>query len=415
MRAGPENYRSILHTLAAGDTLALEPGEYRSGLPIQGLIGTADRSIVIAGPAEPGRAVFVARAAANTVSIVDCAHVMLRNLVLDGRGLRVDAVKAEGHAHWAHHITLERLTIVGHGADQQTVGISTKCPAWGWTVRGCTITGAGTAMYFGNSDGSAPFFASLIEGNRVIDPIGYALQVKHQQPRPSLQNMPTGSAVAVVRGNVLVKSEGGASGELARPNMLVGHWPLQGAGARDAHLIYGNLFFGNPHEALFQGEGNFALYNNIFFNPHGDAIRIHPHNDKPRKVAVFCNTVIASGLGVEFVGGEPGYESHLEHNLVFANPPLRSEVGGDNRLGTYEQARAHFVELGSTLDELDASPLTDGDRAASRLSAKLLALPGARRDFLGRTKAIRTSGACAPRAGPDVRRCAMPASLAILR
>lgn len=65
--------------------------------------------------------------------------------MLDGRDLPVDAVKAEGHADWAHHITLENLLIRvrGHGNNQQTVGISTKCPAWGWVIRDNEIIGAG--------------------------------------------------------------------------------------------------------------------------------------------------------------------------------------------------------------------------------------------------------------------------------
>src|SRR4030095_13069256 len=105
----------------------------------------------------------------NTVSIVDSHHVVLSDLELDGRDLPVDAVKAEGHARFAHHIPLENLVIRRHGNNQQNVGISTKCPAWNWVIRGNTIIGAGTGMYLGGSDGSAPFVAGIIEGNLVVD------------------------------------------------------------------------------------------------------------------------------------------------------------------------------------------------------------------------------------------------------
>ena len=102
----------------------------------------------------------------SPIRLLDSAHVIVRNLVLDGRGAAVDGVRAEGHGHWAHHITLEGLTIVNHGATQQNSGISTKCPSWGWVVRGNTIVRAGTGMYFGDSDGSDPFFDALIESGR---------------------------------------------------------------------------------------------------------------------------------------------------------------------------------------------------------------------------------------------------------
>ena len=115
------------------------------------------------------------------VSILDSSHVTIRNLELDGRGLPVDAVKAEGHADWAHHITLENLLIQRHGHNQQTVGISTKCPTWGWVIRDNEIIGAGSGIYVGNSDGSAPFIAGMIEHKLVVDTLGYNLQVKHVQ------------------------------------------------------------------------------------------------------------------------------------------------------------------------------------------------------------------------------------------
>jgi len=98
--------------------------------------------------------VFLASRGRNTISVLDSAYVTIANLLLDGRGLPVDGVKAEGRARWAHHITLEGLVIRGHGKKQQTVAISTKSPAWGWQIGGNIIEAAGTGMYLGNSNGS---------------------------------------------------------------------------------------------------------------------------------------------------------------------------------------------------------------------------------------------------------------------
>ncbi len=263
--AAPGDYRETVKKLRAGDTLRFAPGEYRDGLPIMGLAGRPGRPIVISGPSEGPPATFVAQAGQNTVSIVDSSHVVIRHLHLEGNNLPVDAVKAEGHAHWAHHITLEDLVIRGHGNNQQTVAISTKCPAWNWVIRGVTIVGAGTGMYLGNSDGSAPFVAGLIERSLVVDSIGYNLEIKHQATRPDLPDMPRKPSITIIRHNVFAKPNAGLANS-ARPNVLVGHFPRTGPGVEDTYAIYGNFFYQNRHEALFQGEGNVALYANVFVN-----------------------------------------------------------------------------------------------------------------------------------------------------
>ncbi len=194
-------------------------------------------------------AVFTARPCCNTVSITDSSYLEIRNLELDGLGLDgVDAVKAEGpsgDANFAHHITIENLYIHGHDTGQQTVGISTKCPAWDWVIRRNVIASAGTGMYLGNSDGSAPFVNGLVEGNLVVDTIGYNVQIKHQNNRPALPGMPA-SGTTIVRHNVFSKANNASTGVDARPNLLVGHWPLSGPGQDDVYLIYGNFFWANP-------------------------------------------------------------------------------------------------------------------------------------------------------------------------
>jgi hypothetical protein len=365
-------------------------------LPVHNLIGTALEPIVIQGPLEPGRAIFLARPGANTVSIIDSAYLRIGNLILDGQGLPVDAVKAEGHSRWAHHIDLDGLTIINHGNNQQNSGISTKCPAWGWIVRANRIVGAGTGMYFGDSDGSDPFFASIVENNRVINPIGYCMQIKHQVDRPALPDVPTDPAVTLIRRNVFIKSRDGSTGVDARPNLLVGHWPLTGPGAHDRYLIYGNLLYDNPNEALFQGEGNFALYNNLLLNPNGEAVRIRPHNHRPRDIAVFQNTVVARGVGISLTGVEPGYERRFEKNLVAGSPPLSGEITGDNRVSTFERAPEMWLRPLAEVDGLDLSPARDVFAAAVPLPAMLLQLPGSGQDYLGQKRLAAGYGACLP-------------------
>jgi hypothetical protein len=407
VRASPGNYRRLLSDLQAGDLLRLAAGSYTRGLPLHGVVGTKEQPIVIEGPAT-GRAVFAARRGAHTVSLLDSANVVIRNLVLDGGGERVDAVRAEGHARFARHVTLERLTIVNHGATQQNSGISTKCPAWGWVVRGNTIVGAGTGMYFGDSDGSDPFFDSLIEGNRIVDPAGFGIQIKHQFDRPDGAGIRP--RATVIRHNLIVKRRAAPSPQLARPNLLVGHWPLTGPGAHDRYLIHGNLLFDNPSEALFQGEGNLALYNNLLVNPRGEGVRIQPHNHRPREVAVFGNTIVASALGIGFVGGEDGYERLFAHNLVFGQPPLASEVDGENLSDESERASATFASLVADPDRLDLRPRSPLAIPRTAIPERWERLPGAREDFAGRPGSA-IFGACRAAQGSAGPACRLAGSV----
>src|SRR5512135_1554222 len=79
-RANAQDYRDYLHRLQPGDRLLLEPGDYLQGLPLRNLSGDAGHPIVIeaAEPREPPH--FLARPGANTVSLVDVRHLVLRHL-----------------------------------------------------------------------------------------------------------------------------------------------------------------------------------------------------------------------------------------------------------------------------------------------------------------------------------------------
>jgi hypothetical protein len=344
LTAGPSDYRTALRQLSPGDTLILTPGIYRGGLDIHRLQGTAIAPIVVQGATGRRKSTFVASPGRNTVSIVDSAFVTLADLHLDGRGVPVDAVKAEGTAAFAHDITLQRLHIEGYGASQQNVAVSTKCPTWNWAVRDNIIVGAGTGMYLGNSDGTAPFVRGTIEGNIVLDTIGYNLQIKHQNGRPGLSGMVEEPVATVIRNNVFAKTRNASAGENARPNVLIGHLPKSGLGTRDQYELDGNVFFQNPSEALFQGEGNLRVLRNLFYTSTGDALVIRPHNDVPKAVSIDGNFVAAVGRGIVVSGGDPTFNQEVKRNSVFAADPVRGGFRRENWTGSWSDWQGAFSE-----------------------------------------------------------------------
>lgn len=385
----PENYQGLLSKLKPGDTLRLAPGLYMRGLPLHGLSGTPGKPILIVGDQSGTGTVFVARPGANTISIKNAAHLEMRSLRLDGAGLSVDAVKAEGTSAFAHHIVLEDLTIVNHGADQQAVGISTKCPAWGWVIRGNVIHGAGTGIYLGNSDGSAPFVGGVIENNLVVDSLGYNLQIKHQAARAAM--MPAEPMRTVIRHNVFSKANGGSSGPSARPNVLLGHFPEEGAGRDDEYHVYGNFFHDNPHEALLQAEGNIVVHHNIFVNAHGDALRIQPHQALPKRVTIAHNTVLADNAGILVTGGDSRFRQSVVANAIFAGQPLVGGAQHRNVTAPYEAASEFLVAPFAEADKRDFSPRGRSLDLPSAMDDA--SLPPGQVDFYGRTRQTSNAGA----------------------
>jgi hypothetical protein len=351
----------------------------------------------------PDRArAFIARAGANTVSLVDVRHLHIQHLELDGGNQRVDAVKAEGHAAYAHFVTLENLYIHDHAASQQNVGISTKCPAFGWVVRGNRIERVGTGMYFGNSNGAAPFVAGLIEDNTISDTVGYNLQIKHQLPRP--EGLPGAGERhdTVIRRNLFDRAMP------ARPARWRGRMCWSDTGRKAAKacmtatLIYANRFWQNPGESLFQGEGNLALYNNLFVTDGPDAIRIQPHNDVPREVRVLFNTVVASGNGISVLEPEHNpYTQLVAGNIVFAARPLQGGMQRQNLVGSRAAAEQHLTRPNAELAQLDLSP-RHGKTPTRRIDpAWLRDLPDIERDHAGQ---LRPPNAIGAQIGPPRRK-----------
>lgn len=383
----PDTYRAKLRALQPGDHLQLMPGNYRHGLPIHHLQGSEEAPIIISGPKDGPRAVLLGRSGHNTVSIINSSYVTIRDLEIDGQRLPVDGVKCEGHADWAHHITLENLLIHGHDHNQQIVAISTKCSAWHWIIRNNVIRGAGTGIYLGNSDGRAPFVAGLIEYNLVTDTLGYNLQITHQQLRPSWPGMPGDGSATVIRHNVFSKADNNGTREMARPNVLVGHWPLSGAGQDDRYLIYGNFFYQNPYDSLFQGEGNIALYNNVFVNHLGNGVRIQPHRDIPRNVSIFFNTILAANGGIHLANRDRvvPFSQWVANNAVFAERPLTgAAVNKNNFVQGYQAAQNYLMQPFLPLGQMNLAPKPQTMSLMMIDSKQVDHYPDWNRDFEGR-------------------------------
>jgi hypothetical protein len=394
LQANPSTYRSVISTLIPGDRLQLAAGTYAQGLNLWSKNGQAGRCIVIEGPASGSPALFTGSDAWNVVSFKNSSYIVVRNLSLDGQGRLGDGVKAEAGSISNHHITIERVSFKNFNNTVQTVGINTKSAAWNWVVRYNTITSTGTGMYFGGSSGQYEFANSLVEHNLIHGTLGYNAQFKHQLSRSTSLGIPS-TATTIIRHNVFSKETGSLTGAEARPNLLVGHWPLSGAGSSDVYQIYGNLFFQNPYEALFQGEGNIAFHDNLLVNRTGPAaVRIQRHNDVPKRIDIWSNTVVAGNTGISITGADPAYPQRVTGNAVFAGSPLYGGQQSGNFTGTYAAASTYLNNpmaglgagldlypktgrlIGTTLNLTYLSGLVDQDRDFNGLS-RILTYRGA--------------------------------------
>lgn len=385
----PSNYLNLLPTLQPGDTLVLEAGNYTAnGLPVADLNGTPADLITITGPSGPPRAVILGHAGQDTVRISRSSYVAIKNLDVDSRYLGGDGVNSRTSNH---HITLEGLSIRGCSDARGTVGISTNQAAvWDWVIRGNTITDCGTGMYLGNSDGNQQFLRGIIENNLIYDTLGYNIEIKHQNPLPTnVPGLPLTTTKTIIRNNVFSKANNAESGDGARPLLLVGHVPLSGPGVDSYYEIYGNFFYQNPTgEPLFQGEGNFALYDNLFFNsvdPSGSsaAVLVQPHNDLPRGIRIFNNTIISRNKGITVTGGAAGFRQQVIGNAVFAASPISASDQQDNIIDTYANAVNYLNNPFGPLGAKDLFPKPDRLTGAAINTSTYNAYTDWDRDFNG--------------------------------
>jgi hypothetical protein len=355
LQANPSTYRNLIGALVAGDTLQLAAGNYVR-ITLQNLQGTQNNWISISGPMQGAPAIITGESCCNTVQIYECGYVAIRNLTIDIGGLAVDGINAKDYP--SHHILIENCTIKNFPtANQQIVGISTKSPAWNWIIRNNSIIEPGTGLYLGNSDGKQPFVGGTIEGNRIVRPIGYCMEIKYQVNYQLPAGMPDGAHTTIIRNNVFLK-DNRASPDGARPNLLVDGFPDSGTGSQDHYEIYGNFFYYNGSEKLFQASGRISLHDNLFVNPAGGALIMQAHDGKTVKVAhVYHNTIYATGTGI---GGSTAVESQfISGNLVFAATPIGMTGAGvhDNRTDALANAAAYVKAPSFTLGNIDFYPI----------------------------------------------------------
>jgi hypothetical protein len=356
--ADPSTYQSLLPKLQPGDILSLAAGNYPL-LHIFGLHGMQSQCIVITGPSSGPPAVIQGSAGNNTVQIVGSSYLAIKNLTIDSLGIDgAFGISAQGgSSDVTHDILIEGNMLVGQGGGQETDGISTKTPTWNWVIRKNRIIGAGTGLYLGNSDGSDPFVAGIIEDNLVENPIGYCMEIKYQLPRPALSGMPTGPRSTIIRNNVFLKDDQ-PSPDGDRPNLLVGGFPDSGPGSTDLYEIYGNFFYHNPREALFQGSGRISFHDNILVDGQYAAAVFRSHDLALKLAFVYNNTIYTTQSGIEF-GSLASTDDAVVGNLVFAAAPISGSIANQtaNIVDTFANA-AHYVSSPAfTLGSMNFYPL----------------------------------------------------------
>mgnify|MGYP001816350348 CR=1 FL=1 len=393
---GPTYYRTLLSRLQPGDTLVLRAGTYRQRLNLNGLKGTAEAWITIAGPERGDPAIITTDSTCcNTVQLGDSAYIALRHLTIDSNseslGVSIDAINAKGQP--THDITVEDCVIQGVGLHQQTVGISTKSTAWNWTIRRNRIIGAGTGIYLGNSDGSAPFVAGTIENNLFVDTIGYNMQIKHQNPYSQLEGMPEGPNRTVIRDNVFLKriaQSATPSGKIAgpRPNLLVGGFPGSGPGSADIYEIYGNFLYRNPDgEGLIQATGRVSIHDNVFIGPAWSAIFLTDHNVPLEFATIYNNTIYAVDNGI-LLGNAARETSAAIGNLIFADNPISRPLAEQrhNITAAVADAADYVSNPSTTLGEMDLYPLIGAAEGAAMDLSAFVGDTGYSVDFNGHSK-----------------------------
>jgi hypothetical protein len=326
--ATPSDYRAVLRTLRPGDTLKLAPGRY-SHLPVVNVNGTPESWITITGPESGPPAEIIGREETNTVEIYNSSYVAIERLRINSRGIpgTFGIAAHGGENNRVHDVRIEGNLFIGQNGGQQTVAISTKAPTWGWVIRNNQILSAGTGLYLGNSDGTDPFVAGVIENNLIRDTIGYNMQIKEQIYIPPVEGMPAGPTTTIIRHNVFIKNDG-PSPDGDRPNLLLGGFPAVGAGSLNMYEVYGNYFVHNHREALLQATGRVSVHDNLFVDgPYGyPAVVFRSHQTSPLKIAYFYhNTVYTLGKGVYF-GTRAAIDDAVMGNVVLADATVAGQV-----------------------------------------------------------------------------------------
>ena len=383
-----------------GDTLVLPAGVYPDRLNLDQVQGSPSAWIVITGPSSgPPATITTQSTCCNTVQLGGTAYLALRNLTIDSGGINaIDGINAKGSP--THDILIENCTLVGQGSHQGTVAISTKSPAWRWTIRGNRILEAGTGIYLGNSDGTQPFIAGTIEGNLIRNSIGYNMEIKHQLPYESqawTSQLPPGPQRTLIRNNVFIKEKNNWPEEKVdgeRPNLLVDPFPDSGRGSSDLYEIYGNLFYRNPDEALLQATGRVSVHDNVFIaSGPGQASARFPDHNGPLKVAhVYHNTMYSeAGGGIQFAAAAREDDAVVGNLIVTEGPGLSGPISHStgNTIARADDASRYFAAPSEILGQVDLYPKAGcpGCSGAPLVMTPFVADTDYDRDFNGAAKA----------------------------
>jgi hypothetical protein len=354
INVNPSNYLNLVTTAQPGDTVAFAAGNYTSGLNLSGMNGTAGAWITFDGSAG---ATILGTASQNTVELDSTSYLVFENFTVNSQHLN-DGIKAGGGlSNVSHDILIKNNTILNADSSQQTVGISTKCIAWNWTIQGNTVNSAGTGMYLGDSSGYAPFINGIIEYNTVENTIGYGMQIKDQEPYALVAGMPS-SGTTVVSNNFFLNNDiQGTLGQGARPNVMIGGFPASGPSSSDTYQIYGNLIDNNVSggDYLLQVTGRASIHDNILINDSAGGIHIQPHYDdigtlfNPLQIAVYDNTIYDVGTGISGAASWP-----IVGNLIFAN---NSGAPGDNLSDSIANAGLYLADPTNAPVAADFLPL----------------------------------------------------------
>jgi len=408
VNADPSNYKAALATLKPGDTLHLAAGTYApmgsTPLPLSNLNGTASQWITVTGPsADPPTAVFQASpdGCCDVVEITNSSYLAIENLYVDG--MHVDGafgISAKGGtSNVVHDIRVESCTLVDMDNDgitgdlgQQDDGISTKTPTWGWIIRHNKIVGAGTGMYLGNSNGSDPFIAGVIDDNVVDQPTGYCIEIKQQSPWPAVPDIPTKPTATILSNNVFIKADHAATKSGPRPQVLVDGFPTSGPGAQNHYELYGNLFVHDDEDYLLQATGRVHVHDNVFVDDamHG-AINFTDHDGYTVIDAiVYDNTIYGVGTGIAFSNAPSGV-GFAVGNAIFASTAFAGMVATqtDDVSDTVANAAEYVNDPSLTLGTMDfypkaGSPLRGAKMDLSSVSTDVdydLDFNGAKKDF----------------------------------
>ena len=362
--ADPSNYEMLRDTLQPGDTLRLAAGSYPL-LYLRNLNGTPEAWITVEGPATGAPAVINPDSAdpfcCNLIEISNSSYLTLRDVTIDSAD--TDGIFGINSTNISHDILIENCRFLGQGSHQATVGISTKGIDWNWTIRRNTIIEAGTGMYLGSSTGGAPFINGVIEGNLIVDTIGYNIEIKYQNPYSLQSGMPPGRHRTIIRNNVFIKEKSQSEWSAdklsgARPNLLVGGFPDSGANAQDHYEIYGNFFYKNPDESLFQGSGRAYLHDNVFAGASGTSISFQNH-DLPLKVAyVYNNTIYGGNRGISVSNSGALEAAVIQGNVVFSASGISGPGQRDNVVDTLANATNYVAQPSLVLGSMDFYPLS---------------------------------------------------------